>query len=301
MENKFKQLQSGQVFKNYRHLVDFLGEDVKGGKSKQLQIKEWMRHFDYHKDGNKFIIDELYDVPLDKIDGRGKTSFTIPLTQTNPRLASQWCAEMNGDLTDTITRTTKEKYYWKCDNCENTILSSPLNRLSTYERNGTRFTDDSITCEYCVLSKVAKKVYEILKSNNIFFETEYSFNDLRSESDSLLRFDFALIYDNKLVGLIEYDGEYHDIDEKMFVHDKLKDDYCELNNIPLLRIHHKESDILEFKLCDFLSNLNYKLDNETSLNTKRLNYKKELEERLKYHATQMELIQSKLDIIITDN
>ena len=74
MENKFEQLQVGQVFKSYRQLAEFLNEKVKTGNSKNAQIKEWERHFKYHKDGNKFIIDGIYNESLEKDDNRGRKS-----------------------------------------------------------------------------------------------------------------------------------------------------------------------------------------------------------------------------------
>lgn len=63
-------LEKGQVVKNYKALCSILEQKECGGKSKQLQIKDWQRFFSYHKDGQKFIIDEIYDIPKEKIDGR---------------------------------------------------------------------------------------------------------------------------------------------------------------------------------------------------------------------------------------
>lgn len=72
MENKFKELlEVGQVYKSYRQVCEVLGENVKNGNSKSAQIKEWERHFSYSKDGNKFVIEEIYDVPKEKVDNRG--------------------------------------------------------------------------------------------------------------------------------------------------------------------------------------------------------------------------------------
>lgn len=57
-------LELGQTFKNYKELACYLGEDIKGGKAKQLQLKNWDRYFTYEKQGNKFIITGIYDEPL---------------------------------------------------------------------------------------------------------------------------------------------------------------------------------------------------------------------------------------------
>ena len=50
--------------KNYKELCGLLDEDVKSGKSKQLQIKNWKRFFTWNNSGHKYLIDQFYEVPL---------------------------------------------------------------------------------------------------------------------------------------------------------------------------------------------------------------------------------------------
>lgn len=63
-------LEVGQIHKSYKALCQFLGENTKTSNSKKAQLKEWERHFLYEKDGNKFVIKEIYNEPLTKIDNR---------------------------------------------------------------------------------------------------------------------------------------------------------------------------------------------------------------------------------------
>lgn len=64
-------LQIGQEIKNYKVLCELLEEPIKnGGKSKDYQLKDFERYFSFHKQGQKFIIDEVFDEPLAKEDGR---------------------------------------------------------------------------------------------------------------------------------------------------------------------------------------------------------------------------------------
>ncbi|RKJ60837.1 hypothetical protein D7X33_27380, partial [Butyricicoccus sp. 1XD8-22] len=71
MENKYKELlKVGQVYKSYRQVCEALGEKVKAGDSKYSQLKEWERYFKYDKDGNKFIITDIFDEPSEKVDLR---------------------------------------------------------------------------------------------------------------------------------------------------------------------------------------------------------------------------------------
>lgn len=56
-----KNLRKGQTIKNYRELCVLLEESVKSGASKRSQLKDFERYFSYTKDGNKFIINEIFE------------------------------------------------------------------------------------------------------------------------------------------------------------------------------------------------------------------------------------------------
>ncbi|USK86168.1 hypothetical protein [Peribacillus asahii] len=71
-------ISKGQIFKNYKHLCQELDESIKAGKSKQLQLKEWKRYFSYSKDGNKFIVTEIYETPFEKVENRGGANHLLP-------------------------------------------------------------------------------------------------------------------------------------------------------------------------------------------------------------------------------
>lgn len=74
LKDRAKQLYIGQEFKSYREVCEFFGEKVKNGRSKDFQLKEWARYFEYTKSGNKWIISKIYDEPLDKFDARSLLS-----------------------------------------------------------------------------------------------------------------------------------------------------------------------------------------------------------------------------------
>ena len=63
-------IKIGQVIKNYKEFCLLMEEKIKGGTAKKAQLKEWSRYFKYHKNGYKFIIDEIYNKPLPKQDKR---------------------------------------------------------------------------------------------------------------------------------------------------------------------------------------------------------------------------------------
>ena len=95
-------LKPNQIFKNYKELCSYLGEEIKAGCSKQAQIKEWERYFSYKKEGNKFIITEVFDSPKDKIDNRGgnnlknvKPMLDYLMSEFNPKYVDQYCTISN--------------------------------------------------------------------------------------------------------------------------------------------------------------------------------------------------------------
>lgn len=64
-------LNVGQEFKSYRELCTYLGEDIKAGKGKKLQLARWQLLFKWHNVGYKFVIDEVYPEKKEKEEKRG--------------------------------------------------------------------------------------------------------------------------------------------------------------------------------------------------------------------------------------
>ena len=60
---KIENLKVGMVIKNYKELCKLLETKVKTGGAKQTQLDKLRCFCNYHKDGNKFIIDEIYKEP----------------------------------------------------------------------------------------------------------------------------------------------------------------------------------------------------------------------------------------------
>lgn len=67
---KTENLKEDMVIKNYRRLCELLEIEVTGGDSKKSQLKELDMYCSYEKQGNKYIIKEIYTESLPKQDGR---------------------------------------------------------------------------------------------------------------------------------------------------------------------------------------------------------------------------------------
>lgn len=135
-----------------------------------------------------------------------------------------------------------QKIYIQCDKKHEPYWVN----VSKYKSTGRR-------CPHCQNSKGENKIEEILIDRNITFKSQYIFKDLIGMGGGFLRFDFAILNsDDNIKYLLEYDGEMHyeetgvgnDLKTQQY-HDKLKDEYCERNNIRLLRIPYWEFDNIE--------------------------------------------------------
>ena len=105
----------------------------------------------------------------------------------------------------------------------------------------------------CITSFAEKRITSILLENKISYKPQYTFNDLRSEINGILRYDFGVLgLNNELKYLIEYDGAQHYEEaggtwqplQYVQVRDEAKNNYCKSHNIPLIRIPNIDPDII---------------------------------------------------------
>lgn len=106
-------------------------------------------------------------------------------------------------------------------------------------------------CPMCQGSRGENKIFKFLKSYDITFERQFSFDGLVGVSNKLLRYDFYIPSVNLL---IEYQGEFHDGTawqqteeefQKQKEHDRRKKSYAQKHNIELLEIWYYEFDDIE--------------------------------------------------------
>lgn len=119
-------------------------------------------------------------------------------------------------------------------------------------------------------SAAIEKIKTILKQNKVIYKEEVGFKECVDKK--MLLFDIA-IYDNKdmksLIGIIEYDGIQHffpttlyqdknisadKVLERTQRHDKIKNEFCLVHKIPILRIKYDQTNFEEL-ITSFLNNL----------------------------------------------
>lgn len=111
------------------------------------------------------------------------------------------------------------------------------------------FKDSHTRCLTCFqeqkYSKGVKLILEYFDRHNINFKTEYKFDNCRDINP--LPFDFAILENETLLGLIEFQGIQHYTDtgwgscSDIQYRDKIKNDYCKRNNINFIAIPYNQN------------------------------------------------------------
>lgn len=136
---------------------------------------------------------------------------------------------------------TCHELYWECQ-C---VHCGAIKQI-----NNAHLKAGQNSCYCRNMSKGERKIFDLLKENNISFISEYIFPTMTNA-----RFDFAIIDDNNHVKyLIEYDGEGHFEDVSLFAdkceyrqeRDIIKNKFCAKHNLPLLRIPYWDFDKFNF-------------------------------------------------------
>lgn len=101
-----------------------------------------------------------------------------------------------------------------------------------------------------IRSKGELEIRQLLDNNNIIYEEQYVFDNLRGNRNRRLPYDFAILKNNYPARLIEFDGEQHQRNtdyfggEEKFIRrqelDNIKNQYAKDNNIPLVRIPYNQ-------------------------------------------------------------
>lgn len=106
-------------------------------------------------------------------------------------------------------------------------------------------------CPNCLFSRGEKAIQNFLEKNRVEYIPQYRIDECRYKKP--LPFDFAIFENNRLVCLVEYDGEQHFIQKEFFggekefkkvqKRDSIKRNYCKTAKIPLIEIPYTVKDI----------------------------------------------------------
>lgn len=233
-----------------------------GCKRKDAVIKHFGRDINGQKFGRLTVLETYWYEKKPKVKCRCDCGNIGIYTKNDVQtLHTQSCGCLNKEITSAHTvkdwtgyvsdygvkaiepykQNNKKQWLWKfeCPICHKTFVTLPI-RVAT---------NSTTSCGCQSGSSGENLIKELLKERNIDFETQYSFDDCKDKHKLL--FDFAIMKDDKLLGLIEYDGKQHfcPIDyfggqkafEGLVRRDNIKNEYCKTKQIPLLRINYEQS------------------------------------------------------------
>ena len=138
----------------------------------------------------------------------------------------------------------KQRTYWLCKcKCGNIVS---IERTHLVNR-----TKISCGCQYSIGEY---NIHKILNEHNISYKSQYTNQDLKTDKNGYLKFDFAILDENNQISrLIEFDGTQHIQEENtnyfgnfedIQKRDNLKNQYCKNNSIPLVRIPYSKRDLM---------------------------------------------------------
>ena len=193
------------------------------------------------------------------IDGNGGTGCKQCYTQLQTKSTSVFKEELLqknpyvkliGDYYNSYTKTT-----FKCIACDKKCIWKTTPKIVL----------DGGKSPICLSSNGVIKIEKYLQTKNIVYCREKTFNDCKNVK--CLPFDFYLPQYNIC---IEYDGRQHyqpvnfngcsnekalDSFQKNQINDNIKNQYCKLKNINLLRISYLDEDVIDDILDKFLFNI----------------------------------------------
>lgn len=174
------------------------------------------------------------------------------LVNVCPSAAKLWHTTLNGVLKPCdVMPGSRQSVWWICDEdgCDHEW------------KTAVRKVTSGSRCPVCKMSKGERRIREYIRFLGYAYTTEEPMGGLVGVGGGALRYDIAITYPNgEYALLIEFDGighfeptdfagegEAHALEQfrTQREHDRRKDKYARLHNIPLLRIRHDEFDDIE--------------------------------------------------------
>lgn len=198
-------------------------------------------------------------IKADIVSGHTKSCGCLQSENTSAANTKDWTgyiAESGVKFIRQDHMNNKGQWIWECE-CP--LCGNPFYELPAKVNDG-----HTTSCGCRVQSFGESYVKSILEENGVDFKTQYTFDDCKYVST--LFFDFGILNNGELIGLIEYDGRQHfePIDffggeegfKKSQARDNVKNKYCQLHNIPLLRLPYTLSlKEIKTKVCEYYLSL----------------------------------------------
>lgn len=231
-----------------------------GQKFGRLTIIDVLWDYDRSKAVCKCDCGNIYvGVKSDIVCGHTKSCGCLQSENTSFANTKDWTGYVSNYGIEFICQdhmNNKGQWLWKCrcGVCGNYFIALPA-----------KVNNGHITSCGCRIKSSNEEYIEYLLSEMcVDFKSQYAFNDCKDIYK--LRFDFAILDHDSVLGLIEYDGKQHFEPIDFFggedgfkatqKRDKIKDNYCRSHNIPLLRLSYTLSiDEIKTKIYEYYLSL----------------------------------------------
>ena len=230
--------------------------DVTGNKYGRLTILETIPNTHPTKVKCQCDCGNIYiGTQIDIVTGHTQSCGCLHKDMTSQSNTKDWSGIVSDYGVEFIKQESmndKGQWLWrcKCGICGNEFIALPA------KVNNGHIT----SCGCAIQSSGERYILSVLKELDAKFIDQYTFSDCKYKQ--LLKFDFAIFNDNKLLYLIEYDGKQHfeSIDwfggikgfEETQIRDNIKNEYCQKYNIPLLRFPYTLSnEKIKQQICEY--------------------------------------------------
>lgn len=156
--------------------------------------------------------------------------------------------------------------YWVYDENKNIKWHCKCKCGNTIDVSSSYLTSLRQVCSCgCIKSSYEVIIKKYLEELNISFKKEQSFENLVSQKNIKLRYDFGIYKNNQVIGLIEFQGDqhFHSVEyfggkkefQKRQLHDQLKYNYAKDHKIPILYLIKEDN--IKNKINIFLKEIQY--------------------------------------------
>lgn len=226
-----------KTYKNWNEICEVMEWKIIRGTYKKARLKDLDTLCKYHKNGNKFVIDEIYEIPLDKVDNRVNNG------------QSQGSRGNNNKYMQYSTNILENKF-------------STLDKAENYY-----FTTNQLSKECCIINDNFTKAIDKKKSfrkylNNEGINNQGSFYDIFNKLNDLKRKIIVsglnklqkegkiIFYSNYIICFI--DGKIREVEEEeLELINNIENNFLKENNLTKKKLMYNDEKKKElYKLID---------------------------------------------------
>ncbi|MGL5711431.1 MAG: hypothetical protein ACRCX2_00300 [Paraclostridium sp.] len=200
---KLEKIDTGQIIKNYKELCNILEIKQKTGKSKIIQLDKLKEMVEYHKEGNKFVIDKMLNPEGRFVDRRTEGNASKTCIEIGDVILHMLLEEYRGEQLVVTPTELLYRLLLITDDYKQFLFDTEKYQRSTgidfkylnsYRlKIGNQLNERIVTA----LNKLEKSGYILYcKQQNLVFKTEEELDDNKTYRHPLIKEDEKKLYIN---------------------------------------------------------------------------------------------------------